>query len=163
MSAQDLLLYGSLLLFVGGPTTIGAAIAVRIAIRGGVSIARALAVASASGAIATTAAFVYMTAQGGGDGLPGFPEVPPEALAVETLQLTFEDADNSFIFILNDMRFSTERTERLVIEAARIGTVKEITIIDTVRHSGGEVLKVRDVAQTFGLGFTIVEGDIEQQ
>jgi len=91
MNTQDWILLGTLALCIGGPTTIGTAIAVRVAIRGGFSLARALSSGAVAGGIATAATFIYLSTQGGGDTrLPGFPEIEAAQLEVETLNFLRE-------------------------------------------------------------------------
>ena len=160
MTTQDWILLGTLAICVGGPTTIGTAIAVRVAVRGGLALARTISTSALAGGVATTAAFIYMSAQGGGgDAPPGFPELDPAALEVETLILTFDEVDGDLVFRFGEHQFPLDRTEHLLIEAVRARQVREIHVHDNAGHTGGMILQIRNLAQTFGLQFSILEAE----
>lgn len=157
MTIQNVLLYGQLLLFVGGPTTIGAA----LAIRGAMTLTRMAISATATGVVATTAAFLFMSAQGGGGGatIPGAPGVPVEALEVEVLVLTFEEGETGHRFRLGESTITTDEAENVIREAARIGHVRELQVHDTVDHTGGEIMRLRQSAQERNIKFTLADAD----
>lgn len=159
MSIENILLYGSLLLFVGSPTTIGAALAIRIAIRGGAHLARMIAASSVTGVVATTAAFIYMTAQGGGGAgaVPGFPGIPASALQSEEITLTFVELRDSHYFEFEGNLLELEAAEKLLFKAVGIGKVRKVRIADTVKHTGGKVLHLRETARNQNLEFEIEE------
>jgi|GEM_PF-6221095 hypothetical protein len=158
---DTLMLLGTLTMFVGGPTTIAAGIATRLAVRGGMMLARRLAVGAVSGAVATGAAFIYMNAQGGGSGsgVPGFPAVSDADLAVETVTFSYEEDEGMVYFELNDngQQYSLEDTKALINHARNLGKTKEIQINDRVGENAKPLVNLRNFTQTSGLNFNITD------
>ena len=155
MSAGDILLYGQLLLLVGGPTAIGAA----LAIRGAMTLTRLAISATATGAVAATAAFMFMTAQGGGAGsmVPGAPGIPVEALQTENLIMTFEEGEDGYLFRVGDNPVTAEEAEHVIRAAAQVGQVRELQVIDSVGHTGGEIIRLRQLAQERNIRFSLAD------
>jgi hypothetical protein len=162
---DTLMLVGSLALFVGGPTTIAAGLATRIAIRGGMMLGRRLMAGAVSGAVATGAAFIYMTATGGGGegGIPGDLPVPTDELRAEEITFTYTQDNGEGYFAIGDhtINLTVADVEISINAAVGIGDARTIRIVDEGDNSARDLARVRNFTQASGLEF--IAGEITDE
>lgn len=150
----------SLALFVGGPTTVAAGLALRLAIRGGVTLARRAAVAATAGVVATAAAYYYIQGNDGGGGVAlALPVagVTASDLRRESLTFHFRDAGGGVpVFYRQDSTEPLERKDvlRELAVLSEWGNLRRVEIIDEFGRGGEVISSVESVAQNFSLDFS---------
>ncbi len=150
----------SLAAFVGGPTTLAAGLAIRLAIRGGVTIARRVAVSVSVGAVATAAAYYYIQGSDGGGGgvalaLP-VAGVTANDLRRESITLHFRTDSNGVPMFFRDGADQPLDRMDVVRELSVLcqwGNLRTVDLVDEWGQGGELVSAVESVARNFNLQF----------
>lgn len=124
-------------------------------------LGRRLMAGAVSGAVATGAAYIFMTATGGGGegAVPGLTTISESELRVEEITLTYTQDNGEGFFEIGDdtTNLTISDVEKIINAAVGFEDAKTIRIIDEGNESARDLARVRNFTQASGLEFIVGE------